>query len=564
MPPLRPRFSPQGIAGAAALIAVLTVGARVAGFARTIVFAGAVGPTDLGSAYQTANLVPNIIFEIVAGGALATMVVPLLAGAVAGGDGRRVGEISSALLTWVVAVLTPLAVVVALAAEPIISLLGHDLPADAVALGARMLRIFAIQLPLYGIGIVLAGTLQAHRRYVWPVLAPLLSSLVVIGAYLLFAALDPPPAPVRTVSTAGELVLSVGTTLGVAVLTLCLLVPLRGLRLRLRPRFAVEPQLRRRAVRLAGAAVITVAAQQLVLAYFAYLVNGGPKGALVIFGLAQTAFLLPWAVFAVPVATSAFPELAEAAAAGGRDNLCATLARTTRAVLLLAGLGVAGLVAVAGPFADALVSIMKSPWPAPPLAAGIVAFAPGLFGYGLLALLSRALYAAGEARRATLVTAAGWALTAVAGLVLATSVDRADRVAALAAANSVGMTAIGLGLLVVVARRIGRTADGRQGGGSALGGVGHAAAAAIFAAVVGGAAGSLVAGVASDHLSGLAGAILAGMVAGVTAVVGFIVVGLAMDRRDLRPMLTGLIGRLRSRRQRRDVRHRRDGETAGD
>jgi putative peptidoglycan lipid II flippase len=302
----------------------------------------------------------------------------------------------------------------------------------------------------------------------------------------------------------------------------------------------VEPQLRRRAVGLAGAAVVTVAAQQLAIAYMAYLANGGPEGAIVIFGFAQTVFLLPWAVFAVPVATSAFPELAEAAAAGERDRFAATLARTTRVVLLLAGLGVAGLIAVAGPLADALVSIMNADWSAPALAAGIVAFAPGLFGYGLLALLGRALYAAGEARRATVVTAAGWALTTVMCVVLAASVDRADRVAALAAANAVGMTVLGVALLVVVGRRLGR---------EALAGVPRAAIAGITAAAVGGALGALVAAVTGGATSGLLGAVTAGMVAGVAAVVGFMVVGLTMDRRDLRPMLARLSRRARGTRE---------------
>ena len=49
--------------------------------------------------------------------------------------------------------------------------------------GAGMLRVFAPQIPLYGVGIVLAGLLQAHRRFAWPVLAPLLSSVVVIATY---------------------------------------------------------------------------------------------------------------------------------------------------------------------------------------------------------------------------------------------------------------------------------------------------------------------------------------------------------------------------------------------
>ena len=50
-----------------------------------------------------------------------------------------------------------------------------------------MLRVFAPQLPLYGLGIVLTGVLQAHHRFAWPVIAPLLSSVTVIGAYLSYA-----------------------------------------------------------------------------------------------------------------------------------------------------------------------------------------------------------------------------------------------------------------------------------------------------------------------------------------------------------------------------------------
>ena len=178
--PTRDRTA-RRIAAAAAVIAGLTVMTRLVGFLRTLVFAGAVGTTDLGDIYQTANLVPNIIFEIVAGGALATLVVPLLAGPVADGDRRRVSEIASALLTWTVVLLVPLAVVVAILAGPIVTVLANDASAAEVAVGARMLRIFAIQLPLYGVGIVLTGVLHAHHRFAWPVIAPLLSSVTVIG-----------------------------------------------------------------------------------------------------------------------------------------------------------------------------------------------------------------------------------------------------------------------------------------------------------------------------------------------------------------------------------------------
>ena len=74
------RRAAQGVAGAAALIAVLTMLARLAGFGRTLVFTNTVGADSTGDTYLAANNVPNIVFEVVAGGALAALVVPMLAG----------------------------------------------------------------------------------------------------------------------------------------------------------------------------------------------------------------------------------------------------------------------------------------------------------------------------------------------------------------------------------------------------------------------------------------------------------------------------------------------------
>jgi putative peptidoglycan lipid II flippase len=513
------------IATAAALIAVLTVLARLTGFARTLVFAGAVGSTDLGAIYQTANAIPNIIFEIVAGGALATLAVPLLAGAVTDGDRERVAGTTSALLTWTVALLMPLAVLVGLLAGPIVALLGNHASPEAVAVGAGMLRIFAVQVPLYGVGIVLTGVLHAHHRFAWPVLAPLLSSLTVIGAYLAFAAVDGPGTDVARVSRGGELILAVGTTLGVAVLTLCLLVPVRSLGLALRPRWDVPADLRRRAVGLAGAAVVTVTAQQLATGYLIYLANGGSRaGTLVIFVLVQTVFLLPWAVLAVPLSTPTFPVLAAAGAAGDRERFDRTLSGVTRAVVLSAGLGTAALIGAAVPVGRLLSAVTATHPSATMIAAGVVAFAPGLLGFSLFALLSRALYAAGDARRAAVTVVAGWAATAAAALLLAAAVDPAQRVVALGAANSVGMTVLGAALLIQVRRRRGRAAQA---------GLPRAVGTAVLGAAVAGGLGWWLGRSVAVVTPGAWGAVVAGMLSFVAVAVCFFGLALVFDRGDL-------------------------------
>ena len=187
------RRAAQGVAGAAALIAVLTILARLAGFARTLVFTNTVGADSTGDTYLAANNVPNIVFEVVAGGALAALVVPMLAGGIATGDRDQVRRTASALLGWCLLVLTPLAILIAVFAEPIARLLLGDGDQAEVELAARFLLVFAPQVVLYGIGIVLTGVLQAHRRFAGPALAPLLSSLLVAGAYLLFAGIGGSP-----------------------------------------------------------------------------------------------------------------------------------------------------------------------------------------------------------------------------------------------------------------------------------------------------------------------------------------------------------------------------------
>ncbi|SCL29381.1 murein biosynthesis integral membrane protein MurJ [Micromonospora inyonensis] len=521
------------VAGAAALIAVLTVAARLAGFARTAVITWVMDRSDLGDMYVIANTVPNIVFEIVAGGALASLVVPLLAGAVAAGDRTAVAATTGALLTWTVTLLVPLAVLVALLADPIIGAISESRSPEELAAGARMLRVFAPQLPLYGVGIVLTGVLQAHRRFAWPVLAPLLSSLTVIVVYLAFGGTEGRGATVAGASRGGELILSAGTTLGVVVLSLSLLVPLR--RLRLRPRFgyAFTADARARVGGLAVAGAVTVTAQQVALLVILNRVTGGPTGSPQVFNLAQTMYLLPWAVLAVPLAVAAYPTLAAASAAGDEDGYRRTLAPTVRGVLLFSCLGAAALVGTARPVAAFF-------YPADPggTAAAIAGFAPGLLGYGLFAVLSRALYARGDTRPATLAITLGWLAVPVVALPLAAVLPVGDRVLAVALANSAGMLLLGILLLAAVRR---------AAGPAALAGSLRAGVAGVLAATAATLAGAQVAGALAGTGAGTpttSGAVLEGMLSGAVVGVVFLAVAYPADRRDVGPLLAGVVRRL--------------------
>lgn len=519
------------LAGAAALIAVLTIASRLLGFIRTLVL-GKVAIAELSTAYLTANLIPNIIFEIVAGGALASLVVPLVAGAIARRDRATVGATASALMTWVLVVLVPLAVIVAVFAEPIVSVLlgavGGDRTAT-LAVGTRMLRVFAPQIPLYGIGIVLSGLLQGHRRFAWPVLAPLVSSVVVIATYIAYGLAEPTVSTIAQVSIRGQLILAIGTTLGVVALSLSLVLPVRQLRLRWRPTLRFDPDARRSVSGLAAVGVVTVVAQQLTLALATRLANSDtPHGLIYVFTLAQTVYLVPWSVFALPVATSVFPALATAYATGDESAFRRTSAGATRSVALLSALGAAGLIAIAGPIARLFAATASQTRPDPStLAAAIIAFAPGLLGYGLYALHSRALFARGQNRYAAVATLAGWSTVAVASVLLSIAFAPADRITALGAANSAGMAVLAAVLIVMVGRRAGR---------DALRGLTRALATAILAAAAAAAAGIAVR-LPFPANPGVADDVLQGILSGVVAVAVFAMIAAVVDRRDIRPIV---------------------------
>ncbi len=481
------RRAGTGIGRAAVLIGVLTVLSGVIGFGRQLVFAHTVSASCLGTAYATANQVPNIIYDIVLGGALTSAVVPVLAGPAAAGsaDARR---IASALLTWTALLLIPAGAVIALAAGPITALLipaargcGH---AAVLAASGRMLVAFAPQVPLYGIAVVLYGILQSHRRFTAPALAPIVSSVVVAGAYAGFAALgngyqDRPAA----LPAGAGLVLSLGTTAGVAALTVTAGIPVARLRLGLRPAMRFPPGVAARVRGLAAVGVAILVAQDLSSVAAIVLANGhGGAGALVLYNYAWQVFFMVYAGLAVPVATSAFPVLSVRAGQAGEPSgaeFDLTSAGTTRAVTLMSWLGAALLAGASVPLARVFVTHDAAQ--ARQLAVALAAFAPGLAGYGLTASLSRVLYACGRARAVAVAMTGGWLLVTVAEVAIVPVVPRSWSVPALGLGTAIGLTAAGAALLAAVRRARGRPA---------LRGVPRAALAGLAAALAGAAAGA--------------------------------------------------------------------------
>jgi putative peptidoglycan lipid II flippase len=528
----------RGIGSAALLIGGLTVFARVLGFVRTLVFAGTVKTSCLSAVYVTANQVPNVIYDIVLGGALTAIVVPVLAGPANESPANEaarseVSAISSALLTWTVVILAPVSLALALASGPVISALMPANPrsgcvaATLAPIAGRMLVVFAPQILLYGLAVVCYGVLQAHRKFTAPALAPILSSVVVIVAYGLFVPLGREHTThVAGLSSAAELTLSVGTTLGVAALVLTALGPMWRLRLRLRPTLRFPEGIARRARSLAGVGVAALIAQDASVLVVTRLANarGGSNGsAVAVYSYGWQVFVSVYAVLAIPIAISAFPVLS--ARKGAEFDEAA--ASATRATALASCLGAALLAGVAVPVARAFPSL-TSPV-AGQFAFALAAFAPGVIGYGLTACLSRVLLADGRNRAAMIAMVAGWLVVIAVDVVVVPLVPARAVVPVFGLANTVGMTASGVALLIAVHR---------SRGAAALDGCGRAIAAGLAGAVAGAAIGLVLTTAvrASGHWlnAGLA------LAAGISVLISFCIVVVALDGGDLRSLLARL------------------------
>jgi len=534
----------SGVFAAAGLIAAVTLMARVFGFGRWLVFSQRVGTTCVGSVYQAANQLPNVVFEVAVGGALAAVAVPIISGQLARKDGAAATQTASAMLTWAMTVLVPLSILMAAAAAPLSAfLVDSQRCSGSTDLTASMVVVFAPQIALYGVGIVLAGVLQAHRRFLAAALAPLLSSVVVIATYLLYGALAQGRGnDLARLPSQASTVLAAGTTLGVVALSLPLLVPVHRAGIRLRPTWTFPTGVAARARALAGAGLLALVAQQIaVLVTLWVSQHRGGTGTLNVYTYVQAVYLLPYAVLAVPIATAALPAMAGMASSLDQISLeraQGTLASSVRAITVATCAAAAVLYAIAGPtgaFFSALDAGRHSPAGQAALAAlpgALSAFAPGLVGFGLAALLTRALYVQGRPAVAGGVVGLGWLIAAIVPLVvLHDDAGPRNTLQLLGFASSAGMTVAAIGLVVAVHRAWGpRTFRG----------LGRSAAVALGSGVVSAAVGRALAG--TLHPQGVvAGASVALLVATVVAMV--CVVSIWVGDRESARLVAAKLGR---------------------
>jgi putative peptidoglycan lipid II flippase len=306
-----------------AIMALGTIASRITGLLRTLVLVAALGTHGLGDAYNTANTVPNNIYDLLLGGILTSVVVPMIVQARE--RDRRYGEdYEQRLFSIAVIALGVLTVLAVLLAPVIIDLFGSGWHGAQRSLAVEFAYFFLPQIFFYGIGAFASAMLNIRGRFGAPMWTPVLNNVVVIAVGAVFITIQTGTVDPAHITSAEKLMLEVGTTGGIILQTLALFPFLRAAGFRWRPRFDFVKGELSGIGRMAGWTLTYVVFTQIGFVITLALLNAvgdraRTEGLTAGYGYtpyfnAYQMLQLPYAIVAVSVITALLPRMSEHAA----------------------------------------------------------------------------------------------------------------------------------------------------------------------------------------------------------------------------------------------------------
>ncbi|MGH9186856.1 MAG: murein biosynthesis integral membrane protein MurJ [Acidimicrobiales bacterium] len=446
-----------GTTRAAVGMGSITAVSRALGFVRVLVVAALLGTTFLGNAFQAANSLSNVLFELLAAGALSAVLVPTFVELLDRDDHAGVEEVAGGVLGLALAALGVVTVVGVVAAPTLARVLTIGVPASVAGeqreLVTYLLRFFVPQVLLYAAGTVATAVLYAKRRFAVTAAAPIGNTVVMVVSLVAFRIVAG-PNPGLELGSGERLLLVLAGTGGVVAFVGSLLLACAAAGFRLRPRRPRGDARVAVLLRHSGWGVVLHTGAGALLG--AAIVGGSAvEGGVVAYQVGWVVFLGPYAILAQPIHTAILPELVAEARDGGDLVFAASMRWALERMAVLVAPVAAAMIALALPGMRAVSFGETGARGVGLLAAAVAALAIGLYPYGAFLLLARGFYALGDSRTPGVVAlAAAAAGVAVMGTGAALT-EGAARVAVLGVGHSV---AYGLGAAVLgalLSRRLG-------------------------------------------------------------------------------------------------------------
>jgi len=385
------------IARAAGTVMVAFIISNIVGVIRGMVITNAFGTTADLDSFNAANRIAELLFNLVAGGALGSAFIPVFTTFITKDDRRGAWNLASGVVNLLTLVLVVISALAWLFAPQIVSrglfVLVPESDPVQIDLTIRLLRIMLPSVIIFGISGLVMGMLNAHQVFLVPALAPVMYSMGMIFGTLVLP------------REWGVQRLAIGVVLG-ALLHLVVQVPSV---LHLKDRFyQVTLGLKNKAVievlKLMGPRLLGAAVVQLNFITNTIIALGQPEGSVSSITLAFALMLMPQMAIAQSAAIASLPTFSAQVAGGKMDELRHSLASTLRVVLFLAIPASLGLILLRVPLVQVLYQRGEfSAQSTAMVAWALLWYAAGLVGHSLVEILSRAFYALHDTRTPVIV-----------------------------------------------------------------------------------------------------------------------------------------------------------------
>jgi putative peptidoglycan lipid II flippase len=350
-PPAEPAGRTSSLLRSGMIMALGTIASRVTGFLRTAVIVAALGTGLLANAYNTANTIPNQVYDLLLGGILTSVIVPLIVRA-RERDPEYGAQFEQRFFTLAVFFLGGLTIVATLLAPVLINLLGNGFKGDQRDLAILFSWFFLPQIFFYGVGAFAGAILNTRHRFGAPMWAPVLNNIVVIAVGVVFVLTTSGRVDPSSITDTQFNLMAIGTTGGIVLQTIALWPSLRAAGFRWRPRLDFRRGELGEVGRLGGWTLMYVVITQIGFMVTVNLLNnagirGKAEGIGEGFGYtpytnAYQLFQLPYAIMAVSVITALLPRMSEHAAEGNgrlvRDDFSSGLRLSSVTILPAAAL----------------------------------------------------------------------------------------------------------------------------------------------------------------------------------------------------------------------------------
>ncbi|MDX6319288.1 MAG: putative peptidoglycan lipid flippase [Nocardioidaceae bacterium] len=451
------------------IMAAGTLVSRLTGFVRAGLLAAAIGVSLHAEVFNVANTIPNSLYILVAGGVFNTVLVPQLVRAIKsdrdGGDAY-----ANRIITLGALVLAGVTAVIVLAAPLLLRAMVDNSFFTDPALAAERVSLIAFarwclpQIFFYGMFVLVGQILNARGRFgpmMWAPIANNVISIAVIVVYLVAYAGQPASGGY---STGQELLLGLGSTIGIVVQTLILLPYLRASGFTVRPRFDFRGTGLGHTLRLGSWTVGFVIVNQLA---FYVMVHRATAGTAQVahgvsdasgFTVYSNAFLLtqvPHSIVTVSLATATMPLVSRLAADGRLRAVGAEMVSTLRLVLAVIVPCAVALVVFGPSLATILFSWGHAEGDTTSLGQTLIAFAPGMLMFSVHYTVLRGFYAIEDTRTPFYIQCLIAAVNIVLAITLTSVVAPQFVAPALALAYGASYTVGGLASIAVLAGRLG-------------------------------------------------------------------------------------------------------------